>query len=273
MLAAVLNGKRRGTGFAGKQLVLGALEGAEDVLTATVFERLAYLPDSLLAAFLDELLNLEEPVGVIDDLQFWPSWSLSGQRVEPDVVLYGTERSLLVEAKRYDDGLQQYAQQLARELVAGTQDGEIQRPVLLTIGGLQDYGEVTAQLLSERIDAELGELSVEYELVCRSWHQVYLALHAAVTGADADCQPGLQRLLNDIAATYEWHGLRTQAHRWLAQLIPVGIESDRYPVDGLFVVPDSPTAELATLTRPLSELPAPGIASGVFPIKTWSFRS
>lgn len=271
MLAAVLNGKRRGTGFAGKQLALGALDGAEDVLTATVFERLAYLPDSLVAAFLDELLEQDEPVGTIDDLQFWPSWSLSGQRVEPDVVLYGSERTLLVEAKRYDDGLQQYAQQLARELVAGTQDGEMQRPVLLTIGGLQDYGEATAQLLSEQINAELGELSVEYELICRSWHQVYLALHVAVTGADADCQPGLQRLLNDIAATYEWHGLRTQAHRWLAQLAPVGIGSDSYSICGLKVAPERQVVTSRHPLRALSTLAAPGIASGAFPIKTWSF--
>lgn len=271
MLAAVLHGKRRGTGFAGKQLTLGAQDGAEDVLTATVFERLAYLPDSLLAGFLDELLGLDESVGAIDGLQFWPSWSLSGQRVEPDVVLYGSERTLLVEAKRYDDGLQQYAQQLARELVAGMQDGEIQRPVLLTIGGLQDYGEATSQLLSEQIDAELVESSIEYELVCRSWHQVYLALHAVVTVADADWQPGLQRLLDDIAATYEWHGLRTQAHRWLAQLAPLGIDSDRYPINGLKAVPESQVTTLRFSPRPLSALTAPGIASTTFPIKSWSF--
>lgn len=103
MLAAVLNGKRRGTGFAGKQLALGELGGAEDVLTATVFERLAYLPESVLEAFFYELLALDEPVGAIDDMQFWPSFSLEGQRVEPDVVLYGAERTLLVEAKRNDD--------------------------------------------------------------------------------------------------------------------------------------------------------------------------
>ena len=271
MLAAVLNGKRRGTGFAGKQLTLGAHDGAEDVLTGTVFERLAYLPDSLLAGFLEVLLSLDEPVGHIDDLQFWPSWSLSGQRVEPDVVLYGSERTLLVEAKRYDDGLQQYAQQLARELVAGMQDGEIQRPVLLTVGGLQDYGEATSQALCEQIDAELGDFSVEYELVCRSWHQVYLALQAVIADAETDWQPGLQRLLSDIAATYEWHGLRTQAHRWLAQLAPVGINSESYPISGLRTVSESLAAAPRISPTPLSTLTAPGIASGAFPIQSWSF--
>ena len=271
MLAAVLHGKRRGTGFAGKQLTLGAQDGAEDVLTATVFERLAYLPDSLLTGFLDALLGLDESVGAIDDLQFWPSWSLSGKGVEPDVVLYGSERTILVEAKRYDDGLQQYAHQLVRELLAGMQDGEIQRPVLLTVGGLQDYSQATSRLLGEQIDAELGKSSIEYELVCRSWHEVYLALHAVVIEADADWKPGLQRLLGDIAATYAWHNLRTQAHRWLAQLVPLGIDSDGYPINSLKVVPESQTATLRFSPKPLSTLTSPGIASGVFPIKRWRF--
>lgn len=234
MLAAVLNGKRRGTGFAGKQLALGELGGAEDVLTATVFERLAYLPESVLEAFFYELLALDEPVGAIDDMQFWPSFSWEGQRVEPDVVLYGAERTLLVEAKRNDDGLQQYAYQLARELLAASQEGDLQRPVLLTIGGLQDYSNATAEMMSKQIDIELGSAPVEYQLVCRSWHQVYLALQVAIGTADAGNQPGLRRLMNDIAATYEWHGLRTQAYRWLAQMAPVRIRSDTYPVSDAF---------------------------------------
>ena len=119
MLAAVLNGKRRGSGVAGKQLILGSTEGAEDVLTATIFERLAYLPDSVLATFFCELLEVDEQIGTLDFIEFWPSWFLEGKGIEPDVVIYGSERTLLIEAKRYDDSQQQYALQLAKELKAG----------------------------------------------------------------------------------------------------------------------------------------------------------
>lgn len=241
MLRAVLDGKKRGTGFAGKQLQLGDTDGAEDVLTATVFERLAYLPDSLLTRFLNKLLRLDDSksVGAIGDdgLQFWPSRDLSGkQRVEPDVVLYGSKRILLVEAKRYDSSQQQYAQQLARELAAGMQDGGMQRPVLLTIGGLQDYTEKTCQELRKQINEELKNIgtdregSLEYDLVCRSWRQIYATLKDVVNEADADWKPGLQRLLMDIAATYEWHGLRTHDPRWLADLKPLGIATDTFPI-------------------------------------------
>jgi hypothetical protein len=268
MLAAVLNGKRRGTGFAGKHLELSGLEGAEDVLTATVFERLAYLPESLLETFFDRLLDLDDPIGPLEDQQFWPLWALDGHSVEPDVVFYGGMRTLLVEAKRYDDGLGQYAQQLARELKAGAASNfGLQRPVLLTIGGLQDYSDATVERLSQQIDAELNDVILEYELVCRSWHQLYLALQVAVADANADCQSGLKCLLDDIAATYEWHGLRTQAPRWLAELNPIVIHHDSYPISKSFHAPEVISHHLPQLNNLLAQLPAPGIASSVFPIK------
>lgn len=269
MLSAVLNGKRRGTGLAGKQLVLGEASGAEDVLTATVFERLAYLPDPLLETFLDQLLNLDEPPGPLTEIQFWPSWYMAGTRVEPDVVLHGCERSLLVEAKRHDHGLQQYAQQLARELIAGTCSGELHRPVLLTLGGLSEYTEAAAGQLGAQIDAALGDAVVDYELVCRSWNQLYLALESTISTAPADSQPGLHRLLEDIAATYAWHGLRTHAPRWLAQLGAADIRVTTCPLGSVFsaAAPSPPV-----LNHSLAGLPAPGLARASFPPTIWSLR-
>ena len=270
MLSAVLNGKRRGTGLAGKQLTLGDSSGAEDVLTATVFERLAYLPDPLLAHFFDRFLSLDAPPGPLTDIQFWPSWQLAGSRVEPDVVLQGSQRSLLVEAKRDDNSLQHYAQQLARELIAGTHNGELQRPVLLTLGGLSTYTEAATLQLGEQIDAALGDTGVEYELVCRSWNQLYLALEASIASAPASTQAGLYRLLEDIAATYAWHGLRTHARRWLAQLTPAGITAERYLSDSGFAAA-APSAPV--LSSPLTGLPTHGIRLATLPSIAWSFRT
>ncbi|CAO3305613.1 hypothetical protein METHP14_10354 [Pseudomonas sp. P14-2025] len=51
MLAAILNGKRRGSGIEGKHSHLGDATGAEDILTATIFERLIYLPESVRDSF------------------------------------------------------------------------------------------------------------------------------------------------------------------------------------------------------------------------------
>jgi hypothetical protein len=46
VLNAILSGKKRGSGLEGDALE-GTFVGAEDTLTATVFERLSYLPDHL----------------------------------------------------------------------------------------------------------------------------------------------------------------------------------------------------------------------------------
>lgn len=274
MLAAVLNGKRRGSGVAGKQLILGSTEGAEDVLTATIFERLAYLPDSVLATFFCELLEVDEPIGTLDFIEFWPSWFLEGKGIEPDVVIYGSERTLLIEAKRYDDSQQQYALQLAKELKAGWECGRLgNNSVLLTIGGLQDYSSETAVELRAKINCELDDTSLDYELICKSWYQVYQALEAAINNADKDSAKGLLRLLDDIASTFEWHGLRTQGKRWLGQLKSVSIDFTSLPIFHFERKENTHWSKQRELSCPLSQLPSPCISFVNFPIKEWSFAS
>lgn len=274
MLAAVLNGKRRGSGVAGKQLILGSTEGAEDVLTATIFERLAYLPESVLTTFFSQLLELDEPIGTLDFIEFWPSWSLKGKGIEPDVVLYGSERTLLIEAKRYDDSQQQYALQLAKELKAGWECGRLDNnPVLLTIGGLQNYTSEIAVDLRAKINCELDDTNPDYELICKSWYQVYQALEAAINNADKDSAKGLLRLLDDIASTFEWHGLRTQGKRWLGQLKTVSIHCTSFPTSHVGRKENINWSKQRELSCPLSRLPSPCISFVAFPIKEWSFAS
>lgn len=268
MLAAVLNGKRRGTGFAGKRLTLGETDGAEDVLTATIFERIAYLPDSAFESFFKVLLELDEPVGILEEIIFWPSWSLSDQRIEPDVVLYGSERTLLVEAKRYDDGLQQDPSQLARELQAGLEEDVLgENPILLTIGGMLDYSGSAAYDLSDQVRAKLGSNFPDFELFCRSWYQVFQALNLVVTNADGDGTAGLRRLADDIAEVYRWHGLRTIPHRRLEDLKAVGISEIKFPVNTFRIdkVVVNRT-EPFKLSKPLIELQSPNIWNITFPI-------
>lgn len=139
MLNAVLAGKKRGTGLQNLQARLEQAEGAEDVLTASVFERLAYLPDNLFAEVFTKLLG--QSFGPLQSIDYWPSWFLEEnndrQRVEPDVLLQDAQCSLLVEAKRHDAVRQQDVLQLARELKAGWNQGELSAHcILLTIGGL-----------------------------------------------------------------------------------------------------------------------------------------
>ncbi|WP_412479585.1 hypothetical protein [Azonexus sp. IMCC34839] len=273
MLTAILNGKRRGTGLAGKQLSVSGLDGAEDVLTATVFERLSYLPEPILNEFLEELLQTkDDQIGAVQEIKFWPSdYSLNGGKIEPDVVIYGSERTVLVEAKRTDCKIQQNPAQLARELQAVIEKDEVQFPILLTIGGLKDYSLEETAKLKEDVESVLDDEKFEFDLVCKSWQEIFLTLESAILKAGSESMPGLQRMLNDVAATYEWHGIRSQGHRWLSELSPVGINTITYPV----VVPISTNPILKTptvrLNLSLADLPSPGISSSFFPTKAWSF--
>ena len=216
MLNAVFSGKKRGTGLQNQQTALELAEGAEDVLTASIFERLAYLPDELLTAVLSQLLG--EPFGPLQAIEYWPSWCLQdGSRVEPDVLLQDAQRCVLIEAKRYDPVRQQSARQLANELLAGWHGEYLgDSCILLTLGGLENVNEAGRQcLLGEVLDRLPAGSATRFSLVCRSWQQLYQALESQV---GPDSSAGLLRLLDDIAKCYAWHGLRTHPMRWLADL-------------------------------------------------------
>ncbi|QRI86456.1 hypothetical protein JQN61_03390 [Pseudomonas putida] len=267
MLAAILNGKRRGSGIEGKHSHLGDATGAEDILTATIFERLIYLPESVRDSFFAQLLGPDRSIGTLEDFEFWPSWWLDERRVEPDVVLYGSERTLLIEAKRHDDLQQQYAVQLANELRAGWAGKHLgEGSILLTIGGLQNYTQKSISELASQIQKELSGAGSDYELVCYSWYQLFQALEAAISNSSKDSSPGLQRLLDDIAAAYEWHGLRILPRRWLGQLAPVSIDFTCSPIFASGTVSATRVLSRVATSRFLSGLSAPSIQITQFPL-------
>ncbi|NTZ96896.1 F-box domain-containing protein [Pseudomonas koreensis] len=218
MLNAVISGKKRGTGLEGARLLLGQAEGAEDVITASVFERLAYLPDALFSATLSTLLG--EAFGAIEEIDFWPSWYLpGGRRVEPDVVISDGQQSLLVEAKRHDYSRRQYAGQLASELQAGWAGGKLaENCILLTLGGLADLSHSTREDLHQDIITALPPGNdYRFKLVCCSWQQLFCLLEDELK---KQSEPGLQRMLSDLSDCYSWHGLRTHRMLWLNALKP-----------------------------------------------------
>lgn len=154
MLSAILHGKKKGTGLAGIRLKIGETPGAEDVLTATIFERISYLPEEVFKQFINNLLGYDA-FGYLYDLEFWPSWEIEDYRVEPDAVLFdATEQVIIVEAKRYDKSRQQDAHQLANEILASS-NMEIKNPILLIIGGMSNYDEKEINNVKKQIDIEL----------------------------------------------------------------------------------------------------------------------
>lgn len=225
MLSAVLHGKKLGTGFAGLQLKIGETQGAEDVLTASIFERIAYLPDDVFIRFMQLLFKGEFEIGALLDIEFWAGWQ--GRSVEPDVVLSCTNRNIIVEAKRYDNFQQQDPEQLAKEIKTAFEVGII-NPILLTVGGMSDYSQKSSNSLKNNIDEILLKhgFNGTYDFFTVNWQDLYKALQLAIDEAQSK---GLQRLLDDIKKAYSWHGIRYQPYQWLESLEQRNIVCETFP--------------------------------------------
>ena len=180
MLSAILHGKKTGSGLAGTRLKIGETQGAEDILTSSVFERIAYLPDEVFSLFIQNLLNGYD-FGHLYEIEFWPYWEINNARIEPDVVLFNQmQQTIIVEAKRYDNTQQQYAYQLANEIQAAY-NNEINDPILLTVGGMYEYSAKNKKQLKKQIDdiLQARNLEITYQLYVKSWQDIYLTLEQA----------------------------------------------------------------------------------------------
>lgn len=225
MLSAVLHGKKLGTGFAGLRLQIGETQGAEDVLTASVFERIGYLPDDVFIRFMQYLFKDEFEISALRNITFWAGWQ--GRSVEPDVILECTDRTIIIEAKRYDNFQQQYAEQLAKEIKTAFDEG-ILNPILLTVGGMNDYSQKSFNSLKNEIDGILSKqiFNGTYDFFTVSWQDLYKALQLAI---DETQSKGLERLLYDIKEAYSWHGIRYQPYQWLENLMSETIRFESIP--------------------------------------------
>lgn len=122
-----------------------ALKSSEDMLTATVFERLSYLPGadlwSILHTICPDLPSYR--VAELKEIIFWPRWEdveRGEGQVEPDVIMHfdlgdpQRQVTLVIEAKT---GGVQCADQLNRQWTAAQEKEDISQPILVLVGGLE----------------------------------------------------------------------------------------------------------------------------------------
>src|SRR5690348_1837547 len=105
MLNAILHGKKHGTGLEGIDPEQ-EFAGSEDTLTATLFERLFYLPDELVGKILFDQRIWGEAASLpptrVESALFWPRWQRQGDQtaikpndrtaILPDVVVKFADR-------------------------------------------------------------------------------------------------------------------------------------------------------------------------------------
>ncbi|WP_148713880.1 F-box domain-containing protein [Chitinolyticbacter meiyuanensis] len=212
MLTAILNGKKRGSGLAG--LALHEVEGAEDILTSSVFERISYFPDLLVDAFLRELLTTDCHWGAIREFCYWPRLNLDQQQVEPDLLIHA-EHSILIEAKRWDGACQQNPLQIANEIFACLQAKYLRAgDFVLVLGGLPEDEMTIRDQFERNVRCLLANAGVttEVKLVLRSWRQLYAAIEKVCS---QQAEPAFKRILNDIESAFAWHDVRLMPMPWL----------------------------------------------------------
>ena len=175
-------------------LIRGKLDSGlckEDTLTATVFERIFYLPHAAIAKILFGRRlwpdSASPPDLRVRNVWFWPRWDPSQENVGeteqegeppasskertaiPDLVIEFDDRILVVEAKRWD----LFAQQNEWQLAGYWQRARALHPNrpawLLAVGGLPDHSRASSNALKQRVIRELGGADPDEEVrnLCR----------------------------------------------------------------------------------------------------------
>jgi hypothetical protein len=223
MLHAIINGKGRRlpeSVSAGDSL-RKVFTKSEDILTSTVFERLAYLSGPLLWQILDSTFTPRflpsRKVVELNSIEFWPTWGQSreslGKAVEPDVVLHLSAGDppqsvvLIVECKL--GGSQdpdQWAQEwLAYEAEYASSESPDQL-WLLALGGLPFRSEETVTRFLDRIRRERD---IEVKAAAADWLDLLRALDTLELRGMAE-----RRIVLDIKQALDLHGYRAISPMW-----------------------------------------------------------
>ncbi|MFQ6371534.1 hypothetical protein [Shewanella sp. YIC-542] len=215
MLQAILHGKAgRIDGDKGQSISWREVfKGREDLMTAAVFGRFAYLSAPVQATLMQRWLRVTEPA--FDDFEkidFWPSYQLVSndqkRRVEPDVVLNFASATVILEIKPPNGG-DQDIDQWRREVESFLLSGErSQLPLyFLAIGRIPNKLVLGnwAQQLSKKLDGINAVV----------WQRVVNDLLELDNGKLA-CEPNTQdkRIIADILQTAGLYQLRTQFYSW-----------------------------------------------------------
>lgn len=249
MLQAILSGKAGSVSMGGEDRVSWSriFKANEDLLTATIFERLSYLGGPTCWRILRSTFGLSLPeyrVATLRNIEFWPRWSDSvdeARIVEPDVFLQFElgdpirRIDVIVEAKLAG---QQYADQWRREIQsyqkrAVSDDAmawNADEAYFLAIGGLGGQPSQVVSRFSGHIPS-IPESQMGVVIAAAEWAELVSVVHET-EGADEHSQ----RILNDVAEALAFFG-----HRYIHALSTLAD----------FEVLDSPEVALSSMLTPL----------------------
>lgn len=179
----------------------------EDSLTAAVFTHLLHLPFEIFWKLLRSAASgsdLPIHVGEPSQVDFWPKWDATGTRnssyVEPDVFIRFDHFDLIIEAKRWDHGMQDEGQWKREHKAYSNVYGEDEKPVrMLAVGGIWKDS-----------DDLIDECPVH---MCR-WERLLLQCRRFLSELERSEYSGSQscankRILEHVIDLFAWHGFST----------------------------------------------------------------
>lgn len=210
------------------------LNHCEDSLTAAVFSHLLHLPIEVFWTILRNACYtsiLPESAGEPRSVEGWPKWNPQGTGnntyVEPDVFIRFPEFDLIVEAKRWDERMQD-AGQWKKELIAyANEHGQDRRPVkMIALGGI--HHQSAQEVKHEWSTSESGQwngvshLFICPVIMCR-WRGIMdqckrMASEVGRMKFGSSQSRATQRILSDLIGLFAAHGFQTGI--WFADLIP-----------------------------------------------------
>ncbi len=191
------------------------LNHCEDSLTAAVFTHLLHLPCEEWWPILRGSCftgTLPERPGEPEAVEYWPKWSAkdtdNASYVEPDVFLRFTDFDLIIEAKRWDDGMQTRKQWESEHRAYANEYGSDGRPVrMIALGGIHGTEDETLKLSGS---GHSGSCTVHMSQWGRLLTQCKERRRelALVSGSNAT-KAAWVRVLDDLIDLCGWHGFST----------------------------------------------------------------
>ncbi|WP_335902308.1 hypothetical protein [Shewanella algae] len=196
MFVAISKGKARRVEINGQDVSWRSLyRRSEDLVTAVVWSRLAYLSPRSLQVVLSRLFPDIGPLcHELKSIELWPYWG-----IEPDVVLHFESLTLVVEAKRVNEDNWQSSTQWRGELEAAKERYPDKQLALFAIGGL---GQRPVQEVF-RLKQELPETLQSIPVQGMSWQQFYQVIVAFTDAAHA----GEAILIRDVCDAMTANGV------------------------------------------------------------------
>lgn len=194
----------------------------EDTLTASVFGHLLHLPIDVFWELLCDSCDghqlptsCGEPLGITP----WPKWSAEGtgnaSYVEPDLFFRFEKFDLIVEAKRWDSGMQNHDQWRSQLIAYHNHHHEDQKPLhYLALGGLwshfRENFEYEIELDGELIEKTCSVHKGRWLKILTQCQRLLRHLRGSPLPSSQDLAN--QRLLLDLIELFAVHGFSTG--RW-----------------------------------------------------------